>query len=144
MHIHYYNVPINQKEVPEGYAKQQRFFSRLGNIPYFTLHLGRLVKRVKTEICPACKTEFQKIIHTEKGVDIQIASHMSVYAYDNAYDVAILVSGDGDFVPVVEEVKRFGKIVENAYFPQKPMSYLSRSCDKFILLTKDFLSDCLI
>ncbi|GAG58010.1 unnamed protein product, partial [marine sediment metagenome] len=30
-------------------------------------------------------------------------------AYENAYDTAVLVSGDGDFVPVVKKVKELDK-----------------------------------
>ncbi|MCK4730524.1 MAG: NYN domain-containing protein [Candidatus Aenigmarchaeota archaeon] len=37
-------------------------------------------------------------------------------AYKNAYDTAILVSGDGDFVPAIKAVQETGKRVENYYF----------------------------
>jgi len=32
-------------------------------------------------------------------------------AIDNNYEVAVLVAGDADYVPLVEEVKRRGKMV---------------------------------
>jgi uncharacterized LabA/DUF88 family protein len=44
------------------------------------------------------------------GVPISHAAH-----FDN-YDVACLVAGDGDYVPLVEEVKRLGKVVYVAFF----------------------------
>lgn len=146
VHIHYYNVPLNQKENPATYAEQQRFYNRLRLIPYFTLHFGRLVKREKHFKCANCVTENIYTIYTEKAVDVKIASHMLVYAFDNAYDTGILVSEDGDFVPVVEEIKRLNKRVENVYFPTDPMwgpSFLSQKCDKFIPLTKEYLFGCL-
>ena len=37
-------------------------------------------------------------------------------AYENAYDTAVLVSGDGDFVPVVKRVKNLNKKVDQWAF----------------------------
>ncbi|MHA1916410.1 MAG: NYN domain-containing protein, partial [Promethearchaeota archaeon] len=48
----------------------------------------------------------------EKKVDIRIAIDMVSLAYENAYDTAVLVSGDGDFLPVVKKVKKLDKIIE--------------------------------
>jgi uncharacterized LabA/DUF88 family protein len=61
------------------------------------------------------KITFDKIITggaIEKKVDINIALDIISLAYENAYDIAVLVSGDGDFVPVVSKVKELGKAVE--------------------------------
>ncbi|MFX1502634.1 MAG: NYN domain-containing protein, partial [Promethearchaeota archaeon] len=48
----------------------------------------------------------------EKKVDIKIAVDMVSLAYENKYDIAILVSGDGDFVPVIKKIKDLDKSVE--------------------------------
>ena len=46
----------------------------------------------------------------EKCVDIALATTMLYYAaMPNAYDVAIAVAGDRDFVPVLQHVRRLGK-----------------------------------
>ena len=61
------------------------------------------------------KTSFDKIALNdaiEKKIDIQIAIDMVSLAYENAYDTAVLVSGDGDFVPVLRKVKELDKKVE--------------------------------
>jgi len=61
------------------------------------------------------KASFDKIAFSdaiEKKVDIKIAIDMVSLAYENAYDTAVLVSGDGDFVPVVKKVKKLNKKVE--------------------------------
>lgn len=52
----------------------------------------------------------------EKGVDVALVTDMLRLAYNNAYDVAILVSGDNDFLQAVDDVKRAGKRVEVASF----------------------------
>jgi hypothetical protein len=54
-----------------------------------------------------------------KGVDIALTKDMLVQAFLNNYDVAVLVAGDGDYVPVVEEVKRLGKWVIVAFFDEE-------------------------
>jgi uncharacterized LabA/DUF88 family protein len=52
----------------------------------------------------------------QKGVDVRIATDMLMLAARNAYDVAILVSGDEDLVEVVREIKYLGKRVEIVAF----------------------------
>ncbi|MFX1418136.1 MAG: NYN domain-containing protein [Promethearchaeota archaeon] len=61
------------------------------------------------------KTSFDKIRSNwaiEKKVDINIAIDIISLAYENAYDTAVLVSGDGDFVPVLRRLKKLGKTAE--------------------------------
>ncbi|MFX1292295.1 MAG: NYN domain-containing protein [Promethearchaeota archaeon] len=61
------------------------------------------------------KTSFDKIASKgiiEKKVDIKIAIDVISLAYEDIYDTAVLVSGDGDFVPVVKKVKEMDKNVE--------------------------------
>ena len=61
------------------------------------------------------KTSFDKIAPSgvvEKKVDIKIAIDIISLAYEKAYDIAVLVSGDGDFVPVVKKVKELDKGME--------------------------------
>jgi len=65
-------------------------------------------------------------------------------AQNNAYDTAILVSGDGDFVSAVEGVKDIGKHVEHAYFKTGQSQHLRQACDRYIELTSDLLSKCLL
>ena len=61
------------------------------------------------------KASFDKIASSgaiEKKVDINIAIDIISLAYENVYDTAVLVSGDGDFVPAVKKVKELDKNVE--------------------------------
>ena len=52
----------------------------------------------------------------QKEVDVALATEMVVGALRDAFDVAILVSGDRDFVPAVERTRTEGKRVEVAFF----------------------------
>jgi len=61
------------------------------------------------------KTSFDKIAvndRIEKKIDIKIAIDIISLAYENLYEIAALVSGDGDFVPVVKKLQELEKNVE--------------------------------
>ena len=57
---------------------------------------------------------FEGRFRQEKAVDVKLASDLIVLR--DIYDVAIILSGDQDFVPAVEIVKDFGKRVVNIAF----------------------------
>lgn len=147
---YYYNSPYQQQADPTGYKNQQKFFDYIRSLPRFELILGRLEKRIITipdqiyerikDIHP--KKSFETLV--EKGVDVNIAVDMLKFAFLNYYDVAILVSGDGDFVPVVKSVQELGKKVINAYFKDKERKgfHLIRTCDIFIEINGAFIKEC--
>ena len=67
--------------------------------------------------CPKCNADMRGT--EEKGVDTRIATEMISLAWVNNYDVAVLVSSDHDFVPVVEFLGTRGiKVVHGAFPPQ--------------------------
>jgi hypothetical protein len=59
--------------------------------------------------CPACGKEYEYT--TEKRVDTRLVADLIHYAASHAFDAAVLVSGDDDFVPAVEAVNALGKQV---------------------------------
>jgi uncharacterized LabA/DUF88 family protein len=63
-------------------------------------------------------------------------------AHNNAYDTAILVSGDGDFADAIEVIKDLGKHVENAFCKTGSSYHLRQVCDKFILVDKAMIQAC--
>jgi uncharacterized LabA/DUF88 family protein len=123
--VYYYNAPVNQSEEPEKYKRQQKFFNYLRNLDYFEVKLGRLEKRSTGVV--------------EKGVDVKIATDMLWCAVQDLYDVAILISADGDFADVVQRVKDLGKHVEVAYPEGGRLYHLRQVCDRFIPLDSRFL-----
>jgi len=61
------------------------------------------------------KASFNRIASNgaiEKKVDINIAIDIISLAYENAYDLALLISEDGDFVTAVKKIKELDKTVE--------------------------------
>jgi len=132
--VHYYNAPLDYKNNPEKYAKQQKFFDKVKSTDKVKLILSRLQKRrIKGT---------DKDYYVIKGDDIHLASDMIKEAYEDVYNISILVSGDGDFIPAVNIVQEKGKLVENAYFKQSLSWHLKQKCDKSIKLTKEILDSC--
>src|SRR5262249_35741406 len=59
---------------------------------------------------------------TEKRVDTRLVADLIHYAANGAYDAAVLVSGDDDFVPAVEAVNALGKQVWGATWSAEELS----------------------
>src|SRR5262249_34172492 len=75
---------------------------------------------------------------SEKGIDTSLTVHLFDTA--DSWDVAFLLSGDADFVPVVSSLRRRGKIVIGAGFGDASTA-LIRECYQYIDLSKEFLID---
>lgn len=73
----------------------------------------------------------------EKQLDVYLATQMVALAYENAYDIAYLISGDEDFVPAVEIVQQKGKIVVAVAGSESMSKLLKRKADKNILIDND-------
>src|SRR6267378_7062833 len=88
------------------------------------LRPGYFVKRDprvrRTGRCPNCATEYEYT--TEKRVDTRLVADLIHYAAHGAYDAAVLVSGDDDFVPAVEAVNALGKQVWVATWSAEELS----------------------
>jgi uncharacterized LabA/DUF88 family protein len=79
-------------------------------------------------------TRSGEVIRIEKGVDVTMVSVLLRNAFIEAFDVAIVVTGDGDFVVAVQTVKDRGKRVEVASFEDSIALGLRRVADKFTSL----------
>lgn len=64
------------------------------------------------ENCPHCGTPLQRA--PEKGIDAAIVTDLLMLAWEQAFDVAVLVTSDADFIPAVERVQERGLKVINA------------------------------
>jgi len=67
-----------------------------------------------------------------KGVDIQLTVDILSNVYMNNVDSIFLVSGDGDYKPVIEEAIRFGKNVYVAALSSGLNKDLKNAADSFI------------
>jgi uncharacterized LabA/DUF88 family protein len=60
---------------------------------------------------------FKQRFNKEKGVDVKLATDL--LKLKDIYEVGVIVSGDGDYVPAVETVKDWGKHIVNVSFLKK-------------------------
>ncbi len=125
--VYYYNASLKYEINPELFKEQQKFFNRLKKLENFKLIL--------------CKR--QRINNKDgtynfriKGDDLHLALDMLKDAYENKYDRAILISGDGDFKPLANYVKKLGKKVENHYFKGNISMDLLNECNNNVLIDK--------
>lgn len=77
------------------------------------------------ETCPHCSASMRGTM--EKGIDTAIVTDMIRLAWEDAYDVAVLMSADADFIPGVEFLNTKGRKVIHAGFPPSGMD-LARKC----------------
>jgi uncharacterized LabA/DUF88 family protein len=115
---YYYNATLTEDYDQELRDGQQRFFESLRRIPYVAVRLGKLHRRHDGSL-------------VEKGIDVAIAVDSLSLAYENAYDIALLISGDGDYAELVESLKRKGKHVEFAMFKDQSAGILMEQVDVF-------------
>lgn len=108
------------------YKTQMSFLDQLERSQYMKVRYGRLTGN------PA----------KEKGTDVFLAIDMLNLAYKNSYDTAILVSGDGDFVEVIESIQGMGKQVENWAFHGRKSDNLLKVCDNFQYINEDLAKHC--
>jgi uncharacterized LabA/DUF88 family protein len=77
-----------------------------------------------------------------KGVDIALTTDMLSHAFFGNYETAVLVTGDGDYLPLVEEVQRQGKRVVLWFFQESGLNpELLRVVDGFYDITATFLEN---
>lgn len=109
---YYYSCALPPDHDEATRRGQQRFFTALQRVPYTELRLGKLVRRDLE--CSNCQD--RRVRYQEKGVDMRLGVDMLAGASKGLYDVAVLVSGDGDLTEAVQAVKDLGKHVELATF----------------------------
>jgi uncharacterized LabA/DUF88 family protein len=125
---YYYNVLQDPTQRAEGYREQQEFLNTLRETPYLEVRLGG------TKMAPGG-------VPVEKGIDVMLVTDLLHFAWNNLYDVAVLVSGDSDFAYALQAIKNMGKHVEVAYFESNVSKDLLAVADNKHLLNRDFFRD---
>ncbi len=128
--IFYYTALLDKSINENKYNEHKRFLDKINKIPNFHVVLCNLRKAI---------LEDGSVNFAIKGDDVYLATDLIKGAYENLYDIAIIISGDADFIPAIKLVQKNGKKVINAFFP-KSSSYLLRNCcDGSINLKKRLL-----
>lgn len=107
---------------PDGGEKVQSFFNWMDHQEYF--YVKHFERRQSADGS------------REKQVDVYLATQIVALAYENAYDVGILVSGDEDFVPAIEIAQQKGKILVAVSAEKMLSGELRKKADRVVLLNK--------
>lgn len=125
---YYYNVLQDPAQRAEGHREQQDFLNTLRETPYLEVRLGG------TKMAAGG-------VPVEKGVDVMLVTDLLHFAWNDLYDVAVLVSGDADFAYALQAIKNRGKHVEVAYFESNISKDLLNVADNKHLLDRNFFKD---
>lgn len=132
--IGYYTAPVDRTNNPNGYVEQQKFFGKIKRIAKLGIILGRLEKHKKDG----------KTFYVEKASDINLALDLVLDAQANIYDIAYLISNDGDFSGVVSAVidKFNKKLVYVAVGTRKMISHhLKKVASSTLKIDKKFVDN---
>ncbi|MGB6688077.1 MAG: NYN domain-containing protein [Terracidiphilus sp.] len=96
---------------PPRYS-QTAFYRRLKDV----LHWETVIFPLGSKTVKCNKCGDVRRTPTEKGVDVAIATKMLTHAINRAFETAVLVSGDKDYLDTVRTIKNMGLRVEIVSF----------------------------
>ncbi len=108
LRAYYYHCLPYQSNPPtederSRYSSMHRFVTALGYLPRFQVRLGKLAYRGTTaDGVP---------IFMQKRVDCMLGVDMAILAGKGKITNVALLAGDGDYIPIIEAVKREGVLV---------------------------------
>lgn len=107
--------------------RQSDFLEVLGTLQGLRIYEGHYLG--KDVQCRQCGSSWRT--HEEKMTDVQIATEMLTDAFQDAFDVALVVSGDSDLVPPIRAVRRLfrAKRVVVAFPPGRSSVQLKKAAN---------------
>ena len=135
--------PCDELMSLESYQKYYNWLNSLKSVSYLEVIEGRQdvhrIPGIPFDIKnPATYTT------EEKETDINLATHMVAKGFQNAYDIAILVSGDTDYVNVIKTLHDLGKIIVIARFQHQNIAKYQGMYDADIVLYDTILDKAAI
>ena len=131
--VRYFTAPIlPEPSDPDKDKRQITYLDALAALPNLSIEKGYY--RPKHYLCSSCGAA--RTTYEEKTTDVNIAVAMLTDAYDNLFDTAVLVSGDGDLVrPISTILGRFqGKRVVVAFPPNRQSFNLRNNATAFFTI----------
>lgn len=127
----FYYTALLDKKIDEGkYLSHKKFIDEISKISNLTVRVSELRKVVLND---------GVVEYSIKGDDVYLATDLVKGCYEDLYDIAIIVSGDADFIPAIDLVRSKGKKVINAYFPDSSSFRLRKSVDGSVNLKKELI-----
>lgn len=156
--IYFYDALKDRTKDPEGYAGQQKFHSGLSKLDVplkiKTRKLRYIANLTQEEvgnaaaavgIVDSCREKLWALLHRlglikltkEKGIDIMLIADAIELARAKEHEAIILLSGDGDYVPGIELIKKFGVKTVNLHLYHGSSTELRNSCHQRIQIEFD-------
>lgn len=135
--------PCNDLMQLTTYYNYYQWLSGIKNKPFLEIIEGTQEIRQISKDIPININDTSTYTTQEKGTDINLAVSMLSKGYQNAYDIAILVSGDTDYIPVIKELHHLGKIVILAVLPNQNITKYDMYKDASLKIDINFLKTLL-
>lgn len=134
---HYFSARIRDNGRNAADRKRQNDYLEALAEQGIGCQFGHYLEKPKT--CKACGATWKD--YEEKKTDVNIALQLTLDAFDNAYDVALVVSGDSDLSPPIEVLRaRFpGKRFVVAFPPKRHSNELKRVANGHLFVGEDAL-----
>lgn len=142
VHTHYFTARIRDRDYGQSAKRQTLWLDALATRGDITCHFGHyLPKEQKCRICGATW-----ILHEEKMTDVNIATQMLIDAYENRFDLALIVSGDSDLATPVRRIReRFqDKRLIVAFPPARRSAALKKAAHGHLVIGADKLRQNLL
>jgi uncharacterized LabA/DUF88 family protein len=119
---------------------RHRTFIRAQQLQGVTVIQGQF--RRKDKYCGNCKASFPGL--EEKESDVNMALSLLENAANDQYDVAFLLTGDGDLTPGIRAVRRVrpDKSVKVIFPPNRFADALKQEADSYMRLKEKHLAQC--
>ncbi len=114
--LRYFTAQVSARpHDPNQPQRQQTYLRALKTVPEIEIHFGHFltheVSMPDASSWSAGRYRPVRVMKTEeKGSDVNLATHLLIDAFDNRFDVAVIVSNDSDLKEPINQVRsRFGK-----------------------------------
>ncbi len=118
------------KEESERYARKERFFASLERLPRYEVRRGRVGRRG-----PDKNGNYK---YEQKMVDVLLSIDLVKFSSKGKITHAVLIAGDGDFVPAVKMAKDEAVIVYLVYGESRHDA-LWKEVDERMEITQEFV-----
>lgn len=120
-----------------GYYK---WVQGMKNAKYLDVVEGRYIGRPVSDVASMNISDKSTYYKVEKGTDINLALHAITKAYNNAYDIAFVMSADTDYISLYRQLKSIGKIVIVVAVEGQKLRKVIPEVDDYIILDDSFFS----
>jgi len=137
VHIKYFTALVNNN--PEKRLRQKTYFQALSSLNDLTVYYGKFQNQQRK--CSVCGHTYMD--NGEKMTDVGIATHIIKDAFQDKFDMAMLISGDTDLIPPIrivnEEIK--DKRVFVAFPPNRSNDHVRSVASGSMIIGRKNLAD---